>query len=217
MRCSGRSRMHEPSVSQSRPRLGCLCGTFSPSRRQIRSTRLSFTSQPACAQQRRDLAVAVAAVLPGQLDDVGGQPLLVVAALRHLALRRAMLPERRTGATLGDTQLVLEHARCRRGDARGLEVSPGGLLQDQLVQRQIRHRPAQPGVLRLQLLQPLHLVATSARHTPGASGSTSPRVTPIARIASATGLALRRQNINLPQLRDDLFRLVSLPRHCGPP
>ena len=29
----------------------------------------------------------------------------VAAALRHLALRRAMLPERRTGATLGDMQL----------------------------------------------------------------------------------------------------------------
>jgi len=26
--------------------LGCFLGTFSPSRRQIRSTRLSFTSQP---------------------------------------------------------------------------------------------------------------------------------------------------------------------------
>jgi hypothetical protein len=30
-----------------RPRLGCLAGTFSPSRRQILSTRLSLTSQPA--------------------------------------------------------------------------------------------------------------------------------------------------------------------------
>jgi hypothetical protein len=40
--------------------------------------------------------------LPGELDDVGRQPLLVVAALRRLALRRAVLPERRTGATLGD-------------------------------------------------------------------------------------------------------------------
>jgi hypothetical protein len=29
-------------------------------------------------------------------------------------------------------------------DARGLEVSPGGLLQNELVQRQIRDRLAQP-------------------------------------------------------------------------
>src|SRR5262245_47089317 len=30
-------------------------------------------------------------------------------------------------------------------------------------------------------------------------------------------LTLRDQNIDLPQLRDDLFRLVSLPCHCSPP
>jgi hypothetical protein len=40
--------------------------------------------------------------LTGELDDVGRQPLLVVAALRRLALRRAVLTERRAGATLGD-------------------------------------------------------------------------------------------------------------------
>ena len=38
--------MHEPSFSHSHPRFGCRCGTFSPSRRQIRSTRFLFTSQP---------------------------------------------------------------------------------------------------------------------------------------------------------------------------
>ena len=40
--------MQDPSASHSLPRLGCLWGTFSPSRRQIRSTRLSLTIQPAC-------------------------------------------------------------------------------------------------------------------------------------------------------------------------
>ena len=44
--------MHDPSVSQSRPRLGCFLGTFSPSRRQIRSTRLSLMSQPARRSHR---------------------------------------------------------------------------------------------------------------------------------------------------------------------
>jgi hypothetical protein len=58
------------------------------------------------AQQLRDLAVAVAAVPPGKLDDVGGEPLLVVPAPRKLALRRAVLAERRAGATLGDPELV---------------------------------------------------------------------------------------------------------------
>ena len=36
-----RNRTHEPSANHSRPRLGCFVGTFSPSCRQIRSTRLS--------------------------------------------------------------------------------------------------------------------------------------------------------------------------------
>jgi len=46
-RYSGRSRTHDPSLSQRRPFLSCFIGTFSPSRRQSRSTRLSFTCQPA--------------------------------------------------------------------------------------------------------------------------------------------------------------------------
>ena len=58
------------------------------------------------AQQGCDFAVAVATILPGKLDDVGRQPLLVVAALRRLALCRAVLAERRTGATLGDAKLT---------------------------------------------------------------------------------------------------------------
>ena len=33
--------MQDPSASQSRPRLGCLAGTLSPSRRQIRSIGVS--------------------------------------------------------------------------------------------------------------------------------------------------------------------------------
>jgi len=40
--------------------------------------------------------------LPGQCDGVGGEPLFVFTAPRYLALRRAVLPERRTGAALGD-------------------------------------------------------------------------------------------------------------------
>jgi hypothetical protein len=42
--------------------------------------------------------------LAGEFDDVGRQPLLVVAALRRLALCRTMLTERRTGTTLGDAK-----------------------------------------------------------------------------------------------------------------
>jgi hypothetical protein len=44
--------------------------------------------------------------LPDQLDDVGRQPCLVVSTVRDLALRRAMLAERRTGTALGNRQFV---------------------------------------------------------------------------------------------------------------
>jgi hypothetical protein len=43
--------------------------------------------------------------LPGKLDNIGRQTLFVLTTARDLALCRAMLPERRTGATLGDIQL----------------------------------------------------------------------------------------------------------------
>jgi hypothetical protein len=38
--------MQAPSLGQIRLRFGCRGGTFSPSCRQIRSTRLSLTTQP---------------------------------------------------------------------------------------------------------------------------------------------------------------------------
>ena len=53
-------------------------------------------------EQTGDLAIAVAAVLPGQGDEVGGQSFFVGTAPRHLALRRAVLPERRASTALGD-------------------------------------------------------------------------------------------------------------------
>ena len=56
------------------------------------------------AKQRGDLAIAVAAILPGQLDDIVRQPCFIVTAPRDLALRRAMLPERCTGTALGNRQ-----------------------------------------------------------------------------------------------------------------
>ena len=70
------------------------------------------------AQQLGDLAIAVAAIEPGQLDDVGGQPLFIVSPVRDLALRRAMLAERRTGAALGDGELpsdMLDAGAATRG------------------------------------------------------------------------------------------------------
>src|SRR6516162_1370070 len=97
--------MHDPSASQSLPRLGCLCGTFSPSRLPDTLDPLVVDCPARPAQQFGDLAIAIAAVLPSKLDNIGGETPLVLTAARDLALRRAMLPERRTGATLGDMQL----------------------------------------------------------------------------------------------------------------
>ena len=70
------------------------------------------------AQQLGDLAIAVAAIVSGQLDNIGGQPLFIVTALRDLALRRAMLAKRRTGAALRNAQLpsnMLDAGAATRG------------------------------------------------------------------------------------------------------
>jgi len=70
------------------------------------------------AQQLGDLAIAIAAIEPGQVDDVDGQLLFIITAVRDLALRRAMLTERRTGAALGDGQLpsnMLDAGAATRG------------------------------------------------------------------------------------------------------
>src|SRR5262249_32528821 len=84
------------------------------------------------------------------------------------------------------------------------------------VQRQIRDRLAQPAVLKLKVLQALHLLGLQP-----AELLAPPIIRHLAHPDLADcihhGLALRDQNIDLPQLRDDLFRLVSLPCHCSPP
>ena len=58
------------------------------------------------AQQGCNLAIAVTAILASQLDHIRGQTLRIGTALGQLPLGRAMLPERRTGATLGYLQLI---------------------------------------------------------------------------------------------------------------
>jgi hypothetical protein len=70
------------------------------------------------AQQLRDLAVAVAAVLARKLDDVGRELFLVVPAPRALALRRAVRAERSADAALGYPKLssdVLDADAAPRG------------------------------------------------------------------------------------------------------
>jgi hypothetical protein len=78
-----------------------------------------IVDQPAGpAQQLGDLAITIAAILPGQLDDIGSQLCLIIAASRDLALRRAMLAKRRTGTALRDRQLtanMLDAGAATRG------------------------------------------------------------------------------------------------------
>src|SRR5262249_15749887 len=97
-----------------------------------------------------------------------------------------------------------------------LRSFPGGLLQNELVQRQIGNRLAQPAVLELKVLQALHLLGFQPAELlapPIIRHLTHPHLADCLHHV----LALRDQNLDLPQLRDDLFRLVSLPCHCSPP
>ncbi len=66
----------------------------------------AVTDRPAgLAQQGSDLAITVAAVLPCQFNNVCRPPFSILSAPRYLALRRAVLPERRTSAALGHIAL----------------------------------------------------------------------------------------------------------------
>jgi hypothetical protein len=83
---------------------------------------------PAClAQQFGDLAITVAAILPGKLDDVGAQPFLILGASWDLALRLAMLPQRRTGAALRHLKLpsdMLDTQPATRGAQKFPRAAP---------------------------------------------------------------------------------------------
>jgi len=61
---------------------------------------------PALGLLGRDLQPLASPDPPGQFDDVVCQSRFILTAPRDLALRRAMLPERRTGTALGDRQLA---------------------------------------------------------------------------------------------------------------
>lgn len=62
---------------------------------------------PACLTQKgRDAPIAVAPVLRGERDDVGGKRLLVEASARHLSLGRAVLAKHTAGEPLRDAELL---------------------------------------------------------------------------------------------------------------
>ena len=55
-------------------------------------------------QKLCDLPVAVAAVTAGEINDVGGEPCLIVSSLRNTSLRRTMLSEHTADPALGQLQ-----------------------------------------------------------------------------------------------------------------
>lgn len=57
------------------------------------------------SQKLRDLPIAIAAILTGEFNDVGGQPFFVISPLRNVALRRTMMPEHTANPPLGQFQL----------------------------------------------------------------------------------------------------------------
>ena len=73
------------------------------------------------AQQPGDLAIAIAAVLPSKLDDIGREPLLVVTTARDFALRRACCPsaaQARRSETCNCARTCSMQARRRAGRLR---------------------------------------------------------------------------------------------------
>ena len=101
MGCSARSCRHDPSLSHNRPRL--VPGRhFEPLAAPDALYPLVVDQPPRTPQQGSDLAIAIAAVLAGKLDQIGGELRFVFSAPRQFTLGRAMLTKRPAGAALGN-------------------------------------------------------------------------------------------------------------------
>src|ERR1700684_646289 len=94
-----RSRTHDPSFSHNLPRGLCFCGTFSPSRRQIRCTRSLPIEQPRSCHSAVIRRVALTPVFAGQHPYLTCQ-LILVRAVALVALRSSPLPQQPAGIPL---------------------------------------------------------------------------------------------------------------------
>ena len=99
--------------------------------------------------------------------------------------------------------------QCRPDDARGLEVSRGSLIQDQLVQRQVRNVSSEPLIL---LLKTFEFPQLSRPH---ATILLAPSIKRLLRNLDFPDRInprhpLTNEHLNLAKLRHDLFRIVSL-------
>jgi hypothetical protein len=107
--------MDEPSFSHSLLRLGCFCGTFRLSRRQMPSTFFRFIHEPAdcsnAVSRRKPPAFAGAgstAILARQGNDILGQRLFVIRPARYFALRRSVLSQNASDAAFRDRQFLAD-------------------------------------------------------------------------------------------------------------
>ena len=105
--------------------------------------------RPACApQQRRDSSIAVppGSAYPRPVDQSAG--IVASPSLAPAAGRRAVLTDHTLPVPAPPHNVA----------AQGSEVSRGHILQDLLLQRQLRHQPLQPRVFLLQLFQPFRRI-----------------------------------------------------------
>ena len=95
-------------MSQSRPPLRLLLWHFQPLAPPQALDRLVVDLPAGVTQQGRYAAIAVTAILAGQLDHVRDQAVLVVAAAPDAALGRAMLPQHPASAAFRDPEPVAD-------------------------------------------------------------------------------------------------------------
>ena len=163
------------------------------------------------SQQNGNPAITAPSVLSRQFDHVRHKSFFIRTALWPVSLWRSMLAKDEANTTFRHIHLARQLIDTS-GDARGLEVSPGGLSQDQLIQGQTRYGASEPFVLLLKTLQFLEL--------------SSPHATLLLAITIKglfrnpnfpdpiyTRHSLTDNSPNLSQLRDNLFRFVSFVRH----
>ena len=125
----------------------------------------------------------------------------------YLALCRSMLPKRTASTPFGDAKRCPGMKHVGRTKLRA-QSPRRRLRQDELVQCQIRHQPAQPGDLGLQLGQMLGLIALKV------SVSISPPI--VSYFGYANFLHTLRnppaaccQSFDMPQFCNDFFGLMS--------
>ena len=137
-----------------------------------------------------------------QAHEVLPHLFFVFPARRDLTPCRSVLVERRTARRSAIDRACWTcpmHARRRAGSV----VSPCRFLQDELVEGEVRDGLPQPGILKLQLLQPLHLVQLQAAvllPLPVIRHLRHPDL--LDRFGSRN--SLRNKDIYVPQLSDDL-------------